>query len=228
MLPKPKLLQIAEEICLQRPAADHALEQFLMEPESMVEQVFCLRDFEFDTSVVFIGDDDHLSLLLAESLGCAIDVYDIDERIVESINRLAEQRNVRVQAYRYDVMDTFPKPGQYRRFYINPPYSSKTRALGAKVWLQRALQAISSGGTGVLVYPGFESQQSLTWIAENVHAIQDYLADAGCFVYRIDVDKHRYKDTNDPYLLSTNYHVKRAVQVEVPEVQVASSENLYR
>lgn len=228
MLPKPKLLQIAEEICLQRPAADHSLEQFLMESESMVEQVYCLMDFEFDTSVVFIGDDDHLSLLLAEALGCAIDVYDIDQRIVDSINRLASQRDVRVRAYRYDVMDPFPRPGQYRRFYINPPYSSKTRGLGAKVWIRRALEAVSGDGTGILVYPGFESQQSLTWIVENVHAIQAYLTDAGCFVYRIDVDKHRYRDTNDPYLLSTNYHIKRAFQTEAPEVRVANSESLYR
>lgn len=228
MIPKPKLLQIAEEICLQRPAADHSLEQFLMEPASMVEQVYCLQDSEFDTSIVFIGDDDHLSLLLAEALGCAIDVYDIDERIVDSLNRLAKLRSVRVQAYRYDVLNNFPRPGQYRRFYINPPYSSKTLGLGAKVWIQRALEAVSSDGTGVLVYPGFESQQSLTWIAENIHAIQAYLTDAGCFVYRIDVDKHRYWDTNDPYLLSTNYHIKRAFQTEVPEVRVVDSESLYR
>lgn len=228
MLPRPKLSQIAEDICKQRPVADHSLEQFLMEPASMVEQVYCLQDFEFESLVVFIGDDDHLSILLAEALGCAIDVYDVDERIVESINKLAKRRNVRVRAFPYDVMDSFPRPGQYRRFYINPPYSSKTLGLGAKVWIQRALEAIAVDGVGVLVYPGFESQQALSWIGENLHALQAYLADAGCFVYRIDVDKHRYEDTNDRYLFSTNYHIKRMVPVDIPKVEVCDAERLYR
>jgi predicted methyltransferase len=228
---KRQIKAFAAEISANRPTPDVSLEQFLMEDEGMVEQLLLLANrIEPLTDVVFIGDDDHISLLLAKFLSINISVFDIDERVVRSINELAGKHELEgfVRASLYDVRDDFPEPGKFSFFYINPPYSSKNEALGVKVWLMRALDAIKADCDGVLVFPGVSSDSELAWVATNVLEFSRYLVEAGCVISAIEQDKHTYIDTNDKHLYSTNYVIHRIGQQQAPRITVPFDERLYR
>lgn len=228
---KRQIKAFAAEIAAGRPTPDVSLEQFLMEDEGMVEQVLLLANrIEPLTDIVFIGDDDHISLLLAKFLSVNISVFDIDERVVDSINELAAKHELAgfVRAQHYDVRDEFPEPGKFAFFYINPPYSSKNEALGVKVWLMRALDAIKADCDGVLVFPGVSNDPELAWVANNVLKFSKYLVESGCVISAIEHDKHAYIDTNDKHLYSTNYVIHRIGQQQAPRISVPSDEKLYR
>lgn len=195
----------------------------------MVEQIVLLeRWIEQLDRVVFIGDDDHMSLLFAKFFTVQAIVYDIDQRVVESINAIASQEGLPVEAHLYDVREPLPPHTKNDFFYVNPPYSSKTAALGVKVWLMRALEATRPGGCGVLVFPGVTGNNGIDWIAPNLIEINKYLIEAGCVIVGIDQDRHSYADTNDKYLYSTNYIIKRVTPAPVPIVIPPSGGLLYR
>lgn len=212
-----------------RPVADPNLEQFLMEDEGMVEQVLLLSNhLDALTDVVFIGDDDHVSLLLAKFLEVRVRVFDVDQRVVDSINLVAAERGLSVSARYYDVRDEFPEPGGFQFFYVNPPYSSKNHALGVKVWLMRALDAVGRDCDGVLVFPGISSHREMSWVASNVLEFTRYLLDSDSVVTAIESDKHSYIDTNDRHLYSTNYLIHRVGLRPAPRIAVPDDAKLYR
>ena len=219
----------ASEISAFRPPANPSLEQFLMEPESMVTQVELLENkLGLLDNVVFIGDDDHISLLMARFCDVNVSVFDIDQRVVESINTYATLHRLQVHASLYDVRDEFPDAGKFNFFYINPPYSSKNNALGVKVWLMRALDAIRANGEGVLVFPAVPENKELEWVASTLLEITRYLVDASCIIYQVSDQVQSYYETNDKYLYSTNYLIRRVGHAQAPRICVPQGERLYR
>lgn len=217
---------IAREIAEHRPWPDASMEQFLMTPQSMAEQAMALRaEYHLEPGILMIGDDDHMSLLLAKVLGCTVDVFELDPRIVQSINVLAEKMGLRVLATEYDVRSPFPRPGTYASFYVNPPYSSKTNALGVKVWLTRALEGCIPTCRGVLVMP---TVGHLAWTRKNVLSVQEFLGSNGCVVTGIGTDIHAYDDTHDPEILSTNFFIQRVDPTRSAPIEVSESTRIYR
>ncbi len=222
------VLKFALEIERRRPEADESLEQFLMVSTSMVEQVDLLASHLDGTHsrVVMIGDDDHMSLLIALAFLCDVKVYDIDERVVNSINEFAAEHQLPVNAELYDVRDDFPHPSEFDFFYVNPPYSSRTRALGVKVWITRALEACVDRARGVIVIP---KAGDLSWTRENVFEVQRFLIANGCVVTGVAEDKHAYADTNDVALMSTDYFVERVAPDQwAPVENIDQQTRIYR
>lgn len=228
---KRQVRLLADTIASARPAPDRSLEQFLMTPDSMAIQVEALEQLLGTCDhLMLIGDDDHLSLLFGHVFaGCAITVYEYDQRIVDSINTYAKSHSLRVTAVPYDVRSPFPVVGAYQMFYINPPYSSKTKGLGIKVWLRRALEGVEARGFGVLVVPQFAEQEALPWVGENLLETQAFLNSAGCIFDNLDSRVSQfYEGTHDKYLVSTNYLVRRVNDAPIPEVEIPSDDRLYR
>jgi predicted methyltransferase len=98
--------------------------------------------------VLFLGDDDFLSLAVVMTLeglgfaadGSAIHVVDIDPRVVETIQEVAREESLPVTAASGDARD--PLPGEFRRGFdtvvTDPPYTMA----GLDTFLRRGVEAL--------------------------------------------------------------------------------------
>jgi len=190
----------------------------------MANQVPDLANFMGDRTVVFIGDDDHLSVLLSATQPATHStVLEYDDRISESILSWKDQLGLdNLTVAKYDVRN--PLPADFTRcgaFCINPPYSSKTEAFGIKLWLSRALDATEEECIGVMFLP--TEQWGLAWVAKNHLIVQDYLGDNGLIVVRVEPERQAYVHTHDEGLASSTLYLMRVdptrrVHVPTPEI----------
>ena len=60
MLLKRDVLKSSMIVASQRPSPDLSIEQYLMTPESLTNQIMRLRNIFNDKKIIQIGDDDHL------------------------------------------------------------------------------------------------------------------------------------------------------------------------
>lgn len=79
------ILCSALELNKLRPEADMSIEQYLMTPESMARQVNIMKSVLSDKKVLFLGDDDHLSVLFGKYLDVSPVVVEYDARIRRSL-----------------------------------------------------------------------------------------------------------------------------------------------
>lgn len=65
---KREILRFTTDISHNRPDADMSIEQYLMTPESMATQTMLLQSTFQNKKVLFLGDDDHMSVIFARFL----------------------------------------------------------------------------------------------------------------------------------------------------------------
>lgn len=224
-------LKHVESIAYTRPDADHGVEQVLMTPESMRQQGMLLQEMiEPGSRVVSLGDDDHMTILLGSTMDADITVFENDDRIIANLDDQAIQRSISPYCtikhnLRLQIAQEYE--GQFDVCLSNPPYSSKNEAFGIKTWISRSRQLLRQGGLGLVVIP---LQAELPWSLHNMVIIQEYLANLGCAIIRVDKDMHAYDDANDTGLMSSNIWYK-VVDAPQPEAMIGDVENtdaLYR
>jgi hypothetical protein len=197
----------AIRIAKSRPLADHTIEQFLMTPESMARQVVIVTKYLFGRTVLFIGDDDHISVLFAKHLNIKPIVLEYDDRIINNIEKQYIQNGISDYVVaKYDVRHDLPKNISADTFYVNPPYSSKNKGLGIKTWLLRGAQAVPLGSVSVAVVP---LSEHLAWTMQNLAGVISFGFGVGLYLCGIDKDLHAYHDVNDDGLLSANIYLKK-------------------
>lgn len=203
------------------------IEQYLMTPEGMTEQVLRLQDIFESKRIFHLGDDDHLSVLFLMHLNASPVVAEYDPRIRDSLTKNYEETSVeRAAVFSYDARHPLPSDIAADAFYINPPYSSKNQGKGAKVWISRASRVVPVGSTSVLVYP---IDEELPWTLECLHNILEYAYTCGLVVTRIDRDIHTYEHLpKDPGLLSSNIYLYKYADLVPAEVQGIEGDALYR
>lgn len=221
------VLQTTLNISHLRPDADMSLEQYLMTPESMASQVGLVSGVLKGKKVMFLGDDDHMSVVLSRHLEVNPIVVEYDSRIISSLEGCYERYGI--QDYileKYDARNPMRKGLCADAFYINPPYSSKNNGRGAKVWLSRVAKAVPVGSVSVLVYP---IDEDLPWTMECVNEILQYAYGCGLMIVDIDRDAHTYEHLpNDPGLLSSNIFLYKFKEVNPKEVEGIDGASLYR
>lgn len=223
------LSTLAVEIAHSRPPADTSIEQFHMMADSMVN--LCdggLGDFLSDSGrVLFLGDDDHISILLASKWDLSPVVLEYDQRVIDSLTRWSRKLNLRsYEVAKYDVRDPVPPIEKCDTFYINPPYSSKNDGHGMRAWVTRSLEACVDRCDGVIIMP---HSDTLSWVNDSWIGMQSFLAANGL---RILTQNNRplqmYDGTNDIGLQSEAVFVRRTnprlTRKEPPRVGTA----LYR
>lgn len=224
---KRDILKDALKIDGVRPSTDMSIEQYLMTPESMSRQVELLDGTFRDKKVLFLGDDDHMSVMFGKYLNVRPVVLEYDSRIRASLGN--QYQKFEVQNYKideYDARKSLSKEIKADAFYINPPYSSKNSGKGAKVWISRVAKAVPVGSKSVLVYP---IDESLPWTLSCTNEILKYAYDCGLMVVNIDKDIHTYGYLpNDPGLLSSNIYLYKFSDVEPKEIEDIEDESLYR
>jgi len=224
---KRDVLQSAIEVDRKRPKADLSIEQYLMTPESMVEQVFRLQNMMRGKKVLQLGDDDHLSILFAQYLEAQPIVAEYDSRIIDSLTGIYKaDPNLDARIIEYDARTLLPVDILADLFYINPPYSSKNHGKGAMVWISRVANAVPVGSTSVLVYP---IDEGLFWTLECFDKILKYAHECGLVVVGIDRDVHTYNYLpKDPGLLSSNIYLYKYANRAPKEIRDIDGNALYR
>lgn len=220
------MLETVDFIAESRPNPKHEIEQYFMKPESLKEQISLCKILN-RKKILFLGDGDHLSLVLGKYLDIEAIVLDVDNEIIESQKRISQKIGLRNHTIlHYDVsypIDTVVDHS-FDAFVVNPPYGSKNEWFGAKVWTSRASSVLRLGGTGLSILPlNFEYD----WCMKNMMNYQSFISDLGLCLFRIDHNIHTYFDTvKHPYLSSSNIWTYK-VEEKLDKFGVIS-QNLYR
>lgn len=221
------ILRSALELGSLRPEADMSIEQYLMTPESMMRQVNIMKSVLDGKKILFLGDDDHLSVLFGKYLDVSPVVVEHDTRICRSLRDNYAKDGINDYIIEdYDARNVLPKHISADAFYINPPYSSKNHGKGTKVWLSRVTGAVPVGSVSVLVYP---IDKDLQWTLDCMHDILQYAYDCGLMVVNIDKDVHTYEHLpNNPGLLSSNIYLYKYKDCIIKEIEDIDGGSLYR
>lgn len=177
-----------------RPKADHSIEQYLMNIDSLELQLELLAQYLANKKVLFIGDDDHFSLVVSSKINAESFVFEIDDRIIRSQQSIANICSLSNHSItKYDVRNQLQGKhiGQYNAFVINPPYGSKNTGYGLRVWLSRALEGCVAYSVGVIVLPILIKKQ---WTIDNIKIFQTFLLQNNCIIFDIHKDVHSYED----------------------------------
>jgi hypothetical protein len=142
-----KIFREYREICSQRPEAVEDFDQGFISAEGVMRRVEFIYDRgELAGSNIFVvGDDDLLSIAAGlTELPKKVVAVDIDERLVDYINRIAEEKGLRVEALRYDVQQAFPEDLK-RKFdvFVTDPVETIP---GLKLFLSRGVSTLRGVG----------------------------------------------------------------------------------
>ena len=203
--------ELITKIIANRPVADESLDQHLMDEASMQSQLASLGIFS-GQKVFFLGDDDHMSVLLGQELQVGALVLEYDERIIESLNDMYKKLGLTsCKAVKYDAHT--PIPGQYVNkvdaFYINPPYSSKTDGADIKLWLDRSVEVCPEACFGVLVMPWNGGNLEEDWVYSVQNSVEIYLAESNLEIVQVEHNAHSYESVSHPGLKSSNIHLRK-------------------
>ena len=199
------------KVAASRPSADPFIEQFLMKATDLNEQVNRIGPYFENKRVFFLGDDDHISPLLAERFRVDPVVYEYDERIRKNLGYWFMRANITsFKVEEYDARKPVVINEPCDSFYINPPYSSKSEGLGIKVWLMRALEACQPDCKGILVMPLGNANISKGWTKDVEHSVKGFLGENGLAITNIDMNISSYEHTNDTTLKSSNLYLLRS------------------
>ncbi len=142
-----KILAEYKEICMQRPEAIEVYDQGFVSIEGVIRRVEFIYDRgELANSKIFVvGDDDLFSIASAlTGLPKEIVVVDIDERLIDFINRTSEERGLNVRAMVYDVQQAFPDELK-RKFdlFVTDPVETIP---GLRLFLSRGVSTLRGVG----------------------------------------------------------------------------------
>jgi predicted methyltransferase len=224
---KRLILKKAIEIAHVRPAPDLGIEQYLMTPESMADQVQIIEQYFHDKNIFFLGDDDHMSALLSVTINIIPIVGEIDINIRKSLTELYSLLGIsKFNLFDYDARNELDAKISADAFYINPPYSSKNQGKGAKVWIYRAAKTVPVGSTSVLIYP---IDEDLPWTITCFVEIVTFAKECGLIVTCIDRDVHTYGYLpKDPGLLSSNIYLYKYADYNFDLMEDIKGDKLYR
>jgi len=142
-----EVLNEYKKICKNRPDAMEDFDQGFMSEEGVARRVEFMyeRGDLTNTEIFIVGDDDLLSIFAGlTELPKRIVVIDIDERVVNFINRIAKERNLNIEAFVYDVQQEFPD-SMKRSFdvFVTDPVETLP---GIKLFLSRGVSTLKGMG----------------------------------------------------------------------------------
>ncbi len=199
------------DVIANRPLPLRQFDQIFMKAGDMVMQSEFVAQWADDKRLCFIGDGDGISICTAvlkhrEIYGYGpreVMVLDFDERIVNSVKRIADREGIDgLDARLYNVIDPLPDDlGEFDCFYTNPPWGQYNEGRSVNAFVGRGMEAISNVGEGLIVIAG---DLELAWSAKVLANVQRNAADHGFFVGRMQPNLHLYHLDDAPELRSCN------------------------
>ncbi|MEM0203172.1 MAG: bis-aminopropyl spermidine synthase family protein [Archaeoglobaceae archaeon] len=141
------LLSKYREICKDRPPAVEKFDQGFISEEGVVRRLeFIHERGDIYEKFFIVGDDDLFSLALSlTGLPKEVVVVDIDERLVNFINRVAKEKRLNVSAFVYDVQKELPE--EFRKnfgVFVTDPVETVE---GIKLFFSRGVSALRGIGS---------------------------------------------------------------------------------
>jgi len=132
----------------QKPKPERKFDQFYATEETILKRVEILTQYSKFLNLkflLFLGDDDLTSVACALTKNFdKIVVIDIDERILNLINEIAKNENLKIETIRYDLRKPLPQDlKNFNLIFFDPPYTPNAVYL----WLIRALQISLGSGS---------------------------------------------------------------------------------
>jgi predicted methyltransferase len=218
---------LADAVASTRPTSDEGLEQFHMQSISLAQQAATLGRLFDGRSLLFLGDDDHVSIVTAAFSDIEVVVVELDSRIVANLTQWAKVLHLRsFRIIQADLRDQIDLGRQCDAFYANPPFSSKNEGHGLRYWISRAVDFCVPQCEGIVAMP---SNDDLDWVNKNWLSVQDYVTRNGFRVLSTGESAlNAYIDTHDLGLRSQNLHLIR-VDSSIRQLELARPEDaLYR
>ena len=205
------------DVIANRPPPLRQFDQIYMKAGDMVMQAEFVAQWADGKRLCFIGDGDGIgiSAALLKHRGIygygpeRVTVLDFDERIVNSVNRIADKERMKdgvLEARTYNALDALPDDlAEYDCFYTNPPWGQYNEGRSVDVFVQRGMEAISNRGEGLIVIAG---DLDLAWPASVLSNVQRNAAAQGFFVGRMQPGLHLYHLDDAPDLRSCNLVIR--------------------
>jgi len=199
---------LADAVASTRPNSDEGLEQFHMQSISLAQQAETLGRLFEGRRLLFLGDDDHVSIVTAAFSDIEAVIVELDPRVVANLQQWATELHLRsYQVIQADLRDEIDLGLQCDAFYANPPFSSKNEGHGLRYWISRAVDLCVSQCEGIIAMP---SNDDLAWVNRNWLSVQDYVTRNGFRVVSTgETALHAYIGTHDLGLRSQNLHLLR-------------------
>ncbi|MEX0754721.1 MAG: bis-aminopropyl spermidine synthase family protein [Actinomycetota bacterium] len=207
-------INAVSDVVQNRPRPLREFDQIYMKTGDMVLQSEFIAKWSEGRSLAFIGDGDAISVCVAYlvergilSYGPSrITVFDFDERICNAVTRFAEKEGLStLTSHLYNVIDVFPGPLDFERFYTNPPWGASNDGESVNVFVQRGMEATSYVGEGVVV---IADDPELEWPKRVLANLQRRVLESGFFVQRMMTQVHSYHLDDAPDLRSCNLILK--------------------
>ena len=140
---KKNILKLLKKYNSQRPAPDRNYDQFTATNKTTVRRIEVVDkygDIE-DKIIAVIGDDDLNSVALAMTKKAKkIISFEVDERIINLINKIAIENDLKIQTVKCDVKNELPKEFMQKFDVIitDPPYTPN----GISLFLNRGIELL--------------------------------------------------------------------------------------
>lgn len=205
-------------ISYNRPLPNREFDQIYMLTNDMLLQSEYVGSLIKERDVVFLGDGDNMSLLLAAlaqnnlvERANSMMVLDFDERILNNISLQSQKLKLaapNIYTQKYNIINPIQSEhiNKFDFFYINPPYGSKNNGLSTILWLERCIDLCSSTSLGCIIIP-YDIEQK--WTIENMINIQSFLLNKGFAIRDMKSYFHRYHLEDNPNLKSASIIVER-------------------
>lgn len=157
------LIKDYDEILKNRPKPTNIYDQGVVDNESAISRFLYMlsRGDLYKKKVIILGDDDLMSILFSLSnLVDEITVLEIDERIVNFINLVKKERNLKnIEAYVYDARDIIDEKfkNKYDTFFTDPVET----VIGFTIFVSRMVECLKGeGSSGYFGLTTIESNSS--------------------------------------------------------------------
>lgn len=187
------------DVIQNRPRPLREFDQIYMKAGDMVMQSELVAKWATNKRLAFIGDGDAISVCVAylQKRGIIdygpskVTVFDFDERIVQAVNRFADNERIEhLDARLYNCVDGLPadRP-RFDSFYTNPPWGQYNQGASVNLFLQRGMEAVHQQGEGMVI---IADEADLAWTRMVLGNVQRFASKGGFFVSRMMPRLHQY------------------------------------
>ena len=210
------IIDYLDILLYNRPVPHREYDQIYMKARSMLEQLEYVRDYLIGKKVVFLGDGDGMSILLAlmsqkNPLEIKeMSVFDFDERILNVYEKIRTQQKISIPMhfYLYNIINPVKSTfyGKFDFFYINPPYGSRNNGLSCILWIIRCMELTAKNAEGCIIIP---NDETIPWTIDCTEEISAFLERSGFQIVKMIKNIHQYHLEDNPSLSSSMMIVKR-------------------
>ncbi|WP_165505220.1 bis-aminopropyl spermidine synthase family protein [Rhizobium leguminosarum] len=226
-------LNALSDVVQNRPPPIREFDQIYMKVGDMVVYAEYLCRKLDGRSLAFVGDGDAIGLSIAHLMNEGILEYgpsrllllDFDERMVNSVNRFAQDNEFshQMEARLYNVADALDPAllESFDAFHINPPWGQYNDGKSVVSFLRRGAQLLTDQGLGVVAIADDDTN---TWPGLVLRMTQKAAIELGMAVVEMQPHMHTYHLEDAPELASCAMIFRKVEKFELTNEPLTAEE----